>query len=227
MTACLQVLDRWMTPRNLASASDLRCRVNDADHVGAAHHHQHVFKKVTPDNWAERDPINEIFAMPGKLGMRQMTGDDWAGLFLSVELAARVPEPVQHLFLAARNMLPYGHFFYPLYTLGSEQLYRVTDAAALRRYQDLGGPKTKRGRDRTFKVRIQWLREHGVIADEHAPQWEGFRELRNHTTHADMQSLFTPGNAYTMLRAVAQCVSALYAPPNLNADRARLDESAG
>jgi hypothetical protein len=31
--------------------------------------------------------------------MRQITGDDWAGLFLSVELAARVPEPMQHLFL--------------------------------------------------------------------------------------------------------------------------------
>src|ERR1700689_4402248 len=25
-----------------------------------------VFREVTPHNWAERDPINEIFAMPGK-----------------------------------------------------------------------------------------------------------------------------------------------------------------
>jgi hypothetical protein len=142
------------------------------------------------------------------------TGDDWAGIFLGVELAARVPEPIQHLFLVARNTLPYGHFFYPLYTLGSEQLYRVADAAALHRYRDLGGPKTKRGEDPTFKTRIVWLQQRGVIADEHTSQWEGFRELRNATSHADMQSLFTPGNAYTMLRAVAECVNALYAPPN-------------
>jgi hypothetical protein len=46
-----------------------------------------VFKEVTPRNWAEGDPINEIFAMPGKLGMRQMTGDDWARLFLGDRLS--------------------------------------------------------------------------------------------------------------------------------------------
>jgi hypothetical protein len=185
-----------------------------------------VFKEVTPENWAERDPINENFVMPDKGGWRRMAGDDWAGLFLGVELDARTPEPVQNLFLVARNTLPYGHFFYPLYTLGSEQLYRVADAAALHRYRDLGGPQTKRGDDPTFKTRIAWLQRRGVIDAEHAPQWEGFRELRNHTSHADMQSLFTPGNAYTMLRTVAERVNALYAPPTLNAGRVLHDEPA-
>ncbi len=178
-----------------------------------------MFKKVTPRNWAERDPINENFVMPGKLGWHRMTGDDWAGLFLGVELATRVPEPVQHLFQVAQNTLPYGHFFYPLYTLGAEQLYRVADAAALHRYRDMGGPKTKRGADPTFAARIRWLRQHGVIADERAQQWDGFRELRNDTSHPEMQSLFTPGNAYTMLNAVAECVSGLYAPPTLRTTR--------
>jgi hypothetical protein len=172
-----------------------------------------MFKKVTPRNWVERDPINENFVMPGKLGWQRMTGDDWAGLFLGIELAACVPEPVQHLFQAAQSTLPYGHFFYPLYTLGSEQLYRVADAAALHRYRDMGGPRTKRGADPTCAARIRWLCQHGVIADKYAHQWGGFRELRNDTSHPEMQSLFTPGNAYTMLRAVAECVSALYAPP--------------
>ena len=55
--------------------------------------------------------------MPGELGWPRMTGDDWAGLFLGIELAACVPEPVQHLFRAAQSTLPYGQFFYPLYTL--------------------------------------------------------------------------------------------------------------
>jgi hypothetical protein len=175
-----------------------------------------VFKEATPRNWAERDPVNENFAMPDQGTWRRMTGDDWAGLFLDVELDAHAPEPVRNLFLVARNTLPYGHFFYPLYTLGSEQLYRVVDAA-LRCYRDLGGPRTKRGNDPTFGTRIQWLRERGVIVEQHAPQWDGFRELRNHTSHAEMQSLFTPGNAYTMLRAVAECVNAIYAPPTLRA----------
>ncbi|HTA96307.1 MAG TPA: hypothetical protein VK730_01535 [Solirubrobacteraceae bacterium] len=156
--------------------------------------------------------------MPGKLGMRQMTGDDWAKLFLGVELAARVPEPIQNLFRVGRNTLLYGHFFYPLYTLGSEQLYRVADAAALHRYRDLDGPKTKRGADPTFGVRIRWLRQHGVIADENMHQWDGFWKLRNDSSHPERQSIFTPGNAYTVLRAVAGCVSALYAPLTLRRD---------
>ena len=68
-----------------------------------------MFREITTRNWTERDPTNEHFAMPGKLGMRPMTGNDWAGLFLGFELAARVPESLQSLFLVARNTLPYGH----------------------------------------------------------------------------------------------------------------------
>ncbi|HTW41069.1 MAG TPA: hypothetical protein VMD79_02000 [Solirubrobacteraceae bacterium] len=94
-------------------------------------------------------------------------------------------------------------------------MYRVADAAALHRYRDLGRPKTKRGSDPAFKARIRWLHEHGVIADERSPQWEGFRELRNDSSNPDMPSVFTPGNAYMVLRAIAECVSALYAPPAL------------
>ncbi len=29
-----------------------------------------VFRRITPSNWAERDPINENFVMPSKLGWR-------------------------------------------------------------------------------------------------------------------------------------------------------------
>src|SRR5438270_7929814 len=88
-------------------------------------------------------------------------------------------EPVQRLFAVARSTLPYGHYFYPLYTLGAEQLYRVADSAALHRYRDLGGPKSKRGRDPAFATRIDWLRERGAIAAEYIARWDGFRELRN------------------------------------------------
>jgi hypothetical protein len=83
----------------------------------------------------------------------------------------------------------------------------------------MGGPKTKRGADPAFAARIRWLRQHGVIADEHAHRWDGFRELRNDTSDPKMQSIFTPGNAYTVLSAVAECVSGLYAPPTLRTTR--------
>jgi Domain of unknown function (DUF4145) len=174
-----------------------------------------VFRKLTPQNWTERDPTNEIFAMRGSLGMRLMSGNDWADLFLGIEISASVAKDVRHLFEVARNTLLYGHFFYPLYTVGSEQLYRVADASALHRYRDLGGPKTKKGHDATFAARIQWLREHGAIADEHADLWQRLREGRNDASHPKMQPLVTPGNALGVIHNVAECVSVLYAPPTV------------
>ena len=66
-----------------------------------------------------------------------MTGEDWARAFLNVELKEHVPEPVSDLFAIARGALLYGWFFYPLFRLGEEQLYRVVEAAAKERYRQL------------------------------------------------------------------------------------------
>lgn len=174
-----------------------------------------MFKVLTLENWRERDPANENFSMPSGAGMRPMTGDDWAELFLSVELTPKAPAPVSRLFAVARGVLVYGEFFYPLYYLGAEQLYRVADAAALVRYDDLGGARTKRGEPPVFATRIRWLHRHGVITDARHEQWHGFRELRNRASHPEEQQVFTPGTAVSVLREVSDCIAELFEPPTL------------
>jgi hypothetical protein len=122
----------------------------------------------------------ELHRLVDELLEESVDAADWARLLLDVEISARVPEQVQQLFEVARNTLPYGHFFYLLYTLGEQQLYRVADAAALHRYRDLGGPKTKRGHDPAFAARIGWS----------YTSMERFR-MSTHTNGPDSESFAT------------------------------------
>lgn len=177
------------------------------------------FKALTMANWRDWDPTNEAFAHLDRRASRMVKtrGDDWAKLFLSVRLDGGLPEEVQNLYAVARWTMLYGHFFYPLYTVGDEQLYRVADAAALHRYEQLGGPLTKRGKPPSFAARIHWLVEHGAIPETEAHRWHAYRELRNISSHPKMQMLHTPGDALRSLQLVAASVNALFKPPILGA----------
>jgi hypothetical protein len=91
------------------------------------------FKRLTVDNWQRPDPGLSIFV---RLSLqdgstRPISGDDWAREILAIELSERVPLEIRRLFAVARGALVYGYFFYPLYTLGAEQLFRVAEAAVL------------------------------------------------------------------------------------------------
>ena len=58
-----------------------------------------------------------------------MSGQEWLSLFLDPTLSKSVPENVRALFEVARRSSAYGYFFYPLYTLACEQLFRIAEAA--------------------------------------------------------------------------------------------------
>jgi hypothetical protein len=149
------------------------------------------FKTLTSENWTERDPVNNYFhdIDVERGAARQLSGDDWARQFLAVQLDARVPDDAQSLFAVARGGMLYGHFFYPLYTLGREQLYRVADSAADLRYRGLGGRLDKKGCTPSLKRRVDWLELHGVIRPDHSFRWHAIRELRNIASHPSVQSL--------------------------------------
>lgn len=172
-----------------------------------------MFKQLTRDNWQQPDPTTELVAQFDLQAgaMRRMTPDDWAGHFLAVELEECVPPDVRDLFAVARGAMLYGAFFYPLYTVGSEQARRVADAAALHRYKQLGGATTKNGKDPSFRQRITWLIDQGAIAKADEPRWDVHRELRNIGSHPNFQMLLMPGDVLHSLRAIAASVNELFA----------------
>lgn len=165
------------------------------------------FKEITSSNWLEPDDVLKGFVRMSPDGeLRPITGDDYLRDILRPELLESVPTDVQALFEVARGAMVYGYFFYPLYTLAAEQLFRVAEAAVAHKCKALGTPNSKR----TFKTRIDWLVDEGIIPRSELTRWDAIRQLRNAASHPDRQSILTPGNAIGMLEGLAGQINSLF-----------------
>lgn len=167
------------------------------------------FKKLTPKNWLERDHTIDAFVRLVDSKPRRMTETDWAEDILSPELSPSVPRDVQDLFEVARGVLCYGCFFYPLYSLGSEQLFRVHEAAFRHVARQLGAPPSLK----RYTDLLDWARQQGLMSDERFYQWDAARRLRNAYSHAEQQSLITPPNAAGQVALCALLINELFDCP--------------
>jgi hypothetical protein len=165
------------------------------------------FKEITPSNWLEADGVLRGFVRLSADGQFQpISGDDYLRSILSPELLQSVPTEVQALFEVARGAMAYGYFFYPLYTLAAEQLFRVAEAAVAHKCKALGAPKSID----TFEKRIHWLVDKGVIPNSELVRWDAIRELRNEASHPERQSILMPGNAIGILETAAEQINSLF-----------------
>jgi hypothetical protein len=128
------------------------------------------FKRLTKENWLRTDPTRDLFGG---------TPQEWAAEILGPQLATHVPRPIHRMFETARAAMAYAGFFNPLYALGYEQLFRVSEAAARLRCEQLGGPH-----NRTFSDIVGWLVKEGVIDEWHMTLWPQLVKARNVTTHS-------------------------------------------
>lgn len=166
------------------------------------------FKELTTDNWLEPDETLQAF---GRLSLitgqvHRITADDFASTFLSIELGDRVPEDIVAMFKVARGTMLYGYFFYPLYALGQDQLWRVCEAALTEKFDQLGGP---RGR-KTFASRIEWMKSEGLLSDEQVVWWTATKDLRNTASHPAFQTLVAPLELAGDLRRTAHAINCLF-----------------
>lgn len=166
-----------------------------------------LFKQMTPENWLNSDDTRSgiaVFTADGSTF--RITDQDWAERFLEEDLSVAVPLEIRNLFEVARGTLCYGCFFYPLYTLGCQELFRVMDAATMRRCKELHAPQ----KVSTFAKRLVWLREKGQISAEEEGRWHATRKLRNMSSHQERQSLYDPGDALGILRTASSLINALF-----------------
>jgi hypothetical protein len=165
-------------------------------------------KRLTLTNWTEADPTNHNFARysPFLEGMVPMDSGDWARLFLAFELEDHVPVEVRDLFEVARGAILYGWFFYPMFHLGQDQLFRVSETAA-RRCSNLLGEKDDR---RSFFKCIEFLVKEGAIASGDRRRWEAARERRNSSSHPERAELLPPGVIASMVDTTATDINDLF-----------------
>lgn len=170
------------------------------------------FKRLTPDNWQQPDPALSAFVRcsPQDGSFQPITGDEWAQCVLNVELNERVPLEVQRLFAVARGSLIYGYFFYPLYTLGAEQLFRVVAAAVDHKCRGLGMPEKKLEKV-SFSKKVAHLVKAEVIPSSARQGWDALWWLRNLASHPDDQMILPPGIVIRELRRIAIEIDGLFA----------------
>lgn len=170
------------------------------------------FKELTLTNWSAPDPINKAFGRFSPIvgvGPRSMSGDDWARNFLAVELKEHVPQEIRELFAVARGAMLYGWFFYPMFALGEEQLYRVLEAAVRARYRQIGGEQ----RSPRFEAALKLLIEKDVIPEQDSERWDAARKLRNAGSHREEHQALPPGTILRHLEVAAHDINRLFARP--------------
>jgi hypothetical protein len=159
------------------------------------------FKRITAANWTKPDEITLRF------GPRQNSPDEQPHLLhiLSPTLQQDVPLEIRKLFEVARGAMVYSYYFYPLYTLGMEQLFRIGEATLFCKCRRLGYRKKKPG----FSDLINFLVRKAVFDSSTAKRWDALRFLRNSASHLDRQSIYSPGMAIGTLERLADDINAL------------------
>jgi hypothetical protein len=166
-------------------------------------------KDLTQDNWLQPDPTSLAFSGALDLaagGIRQMSVNEFIAYILEPHLSASVPESVRTLFEGARGAMAYGYYFYPLFMVGAEQLFRVAEAAVRERAQQLQAP-----RNATFNENIKFLVDRRLISEMDKFRWDSIRSLRNQASHPTHQQVLPPGPTISMLAEIAQVINQLFA----------------
>jgi hypothetical protein len=161
------------------------------------------FKRLSLANWLTVDPAWEGVVI-SLSGSDPSTG--WIEDLTRVELDATIPLSIRKVFEVARGTLVYGLMFYPLLTLGAEQLFRVLEAAVSHKCHVLNAPSQVR----TFARKIDWLTSQKLIAPEEQTRWHVMRKLRNLGSHPTEQAIFSVGMTLTVLDSTAELINTLF-----------------
>lgn len=172
----------------------------------AADERQHSFKAIIPDNWRSEDEVIRYFIQDP---------NTWIVLYLGPKLGSHVPKDIAAMFEVARGSMVYGWYFYPLLTLGTEQCYRIAEAAVRFRCKQLGEPlvsvtKKNHERQQTFHDLCQALVQRGVIPESDVEFWRAARDLRNWASHPQDQPIMMPAQAAGVLQRTADKINELF-----------------
>ncbi len=164
--------------------------------------HHYGFKKLTIEN----------ILKPDTLGIQcNINQNEWllyASNFFEPQLSASVPAETRALLEVARGTMVYGLFFYPLYSMGTEQLFRVAENALRQKCTALG--IQFKDRKMYFIDMLNRLTKRTVISKDRRQVWECFRQLRNMYSHPDNQTIITPALAVKTLKTITEQINLLF-----------------
>ncbi|MBR9901137.1 MAG: hypothetical protein GYB19_13915 [Rhodospirillales bacterium] len=165
-------------------------------------------KILTAENWNAMDERSSFIEFQNRFDGSEycLTGSGWAERLLRYPLKASVPDEIVELQEVAIAVMCYGFNFYPLYTLGQEQITRVLEAAISHAYRALKGPSKKT----RYVDRLDWVAAKLKFSDDRLKQWHASRAIRNSASHATKQSLFGSSDALNFVRISSILINELF-----------------
>ena len=164
-------------------------------------------KKIDAKNWNEPDLPSTAFPKEIKDGkIIHWTGEELAEEIMKYKLSENTPEDLRKIFEVTKGAMVYGYYFYPLYTLAHEQLFRVLDASTVFKCRDMKPDKDLKN----FNNRIEYLCKVQVIKEKEKERWHAIRRLRNSRSHPDYQMILGPSNALESLKLITDMINGLY-----------------
>ncbi len=166
-------------------------------------------KVITHENWMNPDPLMKNLTMFQDNKISIMSAEDWVISILKPKLLETVPLEICKLFEVARGSMLYGYFFYPLFTLASEQLFRVAEAAISEKCKQITADKMGK---KTFKDKVDRLNKDKLFSDEEYTKWSSLRNLRNMASHPNEQTILPPGIAFEFIVNISELINSLFTP---------------
>lgn len=158
-------------------------------------------------NHLERDPRLDNWSIYG-LGSGWHTTEQWIGLLLSFELQRNIPDELQEMYRRAQACIIYGCYDYPLFTMGSEELFRFLESALKAALLAIGSPPNVL--KRVFSQQIDWARANGLMGNATADRWHAARHLRNRVSHKADNMLFGPNEALMHLKSAKELAEGIF-----------------
>lgn len=137
---------------------------------------------------------------------RTPTGDGWAERILKSQLIDSVPSDIKEMFEISRGILVYGWFYYPLFTVGAENMYFVIETAVGERCLQLHAPKGRR----TFKKKVDWMFEKRHLTEFEFGRLDASRNLRNMAAHRDKGCFYDPSWSVDGVCVAADIINGLF-----------------
>lgn len=172
----------------------------------------HGFKQLTPGNWSDGDEQSLMWMQSTSVAK---TPEEWVSFFLRPVLTDAIPDSIAGLLEVARGAMIYSLLFYPLATLGAEQVYRVLEAGVRLKCEQLGLPtkvvlKDGRERDTSFSENLDALQASIHSLQPTRAQWATVHRLRNATSHPSRQMILDPGLAQGHLELAVEFLNSLF-----------------
>src|SRR5262245_60329689 len=99
----------------------------------------------------------------------------------------------------------YGYLFYPLYTLGMERIFQLTETAITTKCELIG--ISSKG---TFENKINRLVQNGIMTSSDGESWHSTRDIRNHVSHPRQYEAKLPQKVLFIFRTLVTDINKLF-----------------